>query len=154
MQRQVQSFNSIISEEEASAASILQDKDKPPGHQGPAENASGEVVVRQGAGFRVIRSSAPGEAAAAAGGGSSGGGSVVEEPLQPVAVLKGNYAGRLQVGATFCCSMHYVLWFSLSTFRSQTMRSSCCDSYRLKWCKDQHVTALSHCEIGAVTVSK
>ncbi|KAF6255821.1 hypothetical protein COO60DRAFT_1627408 [Scenedesmus sp. NREL 46B-D3] len=61
---------------------------------GAAAGASGEVVVRQGAGFRVIRAVAPGEAA---GGPGSGGGSVVEEALQPVAVLKDSYASRLQV---------------------------------------------------------
>jgi hypothetical protein len=98
VQLQVKSFNTIISEEEASAASILQDKDKPPG-QGSAGVAAGEVVVRQGAGFRVIRASQPDElAAAAAGGPGSSGGSVVEEPLQPVAVLKDSYASRLKVG--------------------------------------------------------
>jgi hypothetical protein len=95
VQLQVKSFNTIICEEEASAASILQDKDKPPG-QGSAGGAAGEMV-RQGAGFRVIRASQPGEAAAAAGGSCSGGGSVVEESLQPVAVLKDSYASRLKV---------------------------------------------------------
>jgi hypothetical protein len=101
VQVQVKSFNTIISEEEASAASILQDKDKPPG-QGSVGGAAGEVVVRQGAGFKVIRATQPGEAAAAAaaaaaGGPGSGGGSVVEESLQTVAVLKDSYASKLKV---------------------------------------------------------
>lgn len=106
---QVDTFNTIISEEAASAATLLGDLNS-------GKQESGEMVVRHGAGFRVVRpagtkdptadvtaadSSSASAAAAAAGGGQQGQQAQqlqLQQQAQAVSLLRQEFAERAKVG--------------------------------------------------------
>lgn len=106
VQAQVDSFNTIISEEAASAATL-------PADLGGSKQASGEFVVRHGAGFRVVRpagvpdphadaaaddgSTTATAAAAAAGGGGGVDAATGQQQQQSVALLRQDFASRAKV---------------------------------------------------------
>jgi hypothetical protein len=105
---QVDTFNTIISEEAASAATLLGDLNS-------GKQESGEMVVRHGAGFRVVRpagtkdptadvtaadSSSASAAAAAAGGGVGQQGQQaqqLQQQAQAVSLLRQEFAERAKV---------------------------------------------------------
>jgi hypothetical protein len=106
---QVDTFNTIISEEAASAATLLGDLNS-------GKQESGEMLVRHGAGFRVVRpagtkdptadvtaadsSSASAAVAAAAAGSGSGQQEQQAQQQQPqvVSLLRQEFAERAKVG--------------------------------------------------------
>lgn len=106
VQAQVDSFNTIISEEAASAATL-------PADLGSSKQASGEFVVRHGAGFRVVRpagvpdphadaaaddgSTTATTAAAAGGGGIDAARVQQQQQQQSVALLRQDFASRAKV---------------------------------------------------------
>lgn len=108
VQQQVESFNTIISEEAAGAAAH-------PADISGSKQESGEVVVRHGAGFRVVRpagvpdphadaaaadgksSSTAGATAAAAAPAAAGAAGSAEQQQQKLALLQQDFASKLKV---------------------------------------------------------
>jgi hypothetical protein len=107
VQQQVESFNTIISEEAAGAAALLADAAT------SSKQEAGEVVVRHGAGFRVVRPAGmadPHADAAAADGSTRAAAAAVDVPVaaapaehrqqqqQKLALLRQDFASKLKVG--------------------------------------------------------
>jgi hypothetical protein len=100
---QVDTFNTIISEEAASAATL-------PADVGSSKQGSEELVVRHGAGFRVVRpvgmadpqadaaaADSSASAGAAAGSAAAAGAAGHQEQQQSVALLRHDFASRVKV---------------------------------------------------------
>jgi hypothetical protein len=106
VQMQVDTFNTIISEEAASAATL-------PADLGSSKQGSEELVVRHGAGFRVVRpagmadpqadaaadsSSAAGAVAGSvAAAGAAGQQQQQQQQQQSVALLRQDFASKVKV---------------------------------------------------------
>jgi hypothetical protein len=118
VQQQVESFNTIISEEAAGAAALLADA-------GSSKQEAGEVVVRHGAGFRVVRpagmadphadaAATDGTTRAAASASASGAAEPAEQQQQQkLALLRQDFASKLKVrrdlgpvSMLLACSQH------------------------------------------------